>query len=458
MKRDEHEVCILVVDDARDTLEILERNLVSRGYRVVTARAVGEATRILESTFVDLVITDYKMPQVDGLDLVRNVNENYKNTEIMMITGYPSIGGAVKAVKMGACEYLEKPFTEQELFSAVDRALNKVEQRKIANRSANSSAYESFGIVGESKPMQKIMTAIDRASSSMANVLITGESGTGKELVARAIHYQSNRAASPFVPVNCGGIPEGLLESELFGHIKGSFTGATESRIGFFQAAEGGTIFLDEISETSRGMQVKLLRALQDKEICMVGDSKPRKVDVRIVAATNKDLEHMTRTGSFRNDLFYRLSVITIHVPPLRERENDVLILAVYFAQKYAQAVGRKPIRFSENAMRLLMNYYWPGNVRELENVIQRLLVMRDDDVVEAADLPQAMRVAIPNGSGLHRTLEEVELEHIKNVLSSVKGNKTRAAEILGIDRKTLRQKIDKYKNALPNSSSQPGK
>jgi len=439
---------ILVVDDAPETLEVLRRNLASRGYQVFTAPGVDDALRVLETETVDLVITDYKMPRVSGLDLVRHVRENYRDTEVMMITGYASIGGAVEAVKFGAEDYLAKPFTDEELFSAVEHALNKLHTRRVSHTGTQETASESYGLLGKSPAIRKIFAFIDKAAATPATVLITGESGTGKELVARAIHYRSPRASAPFVPVNCGSIPEGLLESELFGHLKGAFTGAIETRAGFFQTADGGTIFLDEISETSLAMQVKLLRVLQDKEVCMVGDTRMRKVDVRIVAATNKDLLNLVKKGSFRDDLFFRLSVITIAVPRLAERADDVLILAQHFADKFSKEMDKPPIRFSDGALRALENYDWPGNVRELENVIQRLVVMTDGDVVDATDLPSLMRFSAPRQRGLRRTLAEVEKTHIRNVLDSVNGNKTRAAEILGIDRKTLREKLKEDKTS----------
>jgi DNA-binding NtrC family response regulator len=298
------------------------------------------------------------------------------------------------------------------------------------------------GIIGQSEVMFEVFRAIGKAASTSATVLITGESGTGKELVARAIHYGSDRSSAPFVPVNCGGIPEGLLESELFGHVKGAFTGATTARAGFFHAADRGTIFLDEVSEMSLSMQVKLLRALQDKEICMVGSERPRTVDVRILAATNQELSALVANGVFREDLYYRLNVITIFIPPLRERGDDVLLLARHFAARFAGGMGRPPCRFSDDVLKVLRNYGWPGNVRELENVIQRLVVMTDGDVIDVPDLPSLMRFSPLQGTGFTRTLAEVETEYVRNVLASVGGNKTRAAEVLGIDRKTLRQKV----------------
>jgi DNA-binding NtrC family response regulator len=436
---------LLIVDDAKDTLEVLQRNLSSQGYQIFTATSVAEAINILAATPVDLVITDLKMPEVSGMDLIRHVRENLKDTEVMMITGYPSIEGAVAAVKTGAEEYLAKPFSAEELLSAVRRALDKLHARRAVQTPSPQTLLIPHGLIGESESLRRIFRAITKAASTSATVLIAGESGTGKELVARAIHYSSPRAAAPFVPVNCGGIPEQLLESELFGHVKGAFTGATETRAGFFQTAEGGTIFLDEISETSLAMQVKLLRVLQDKEVCMVGSTRPRQVDVRIIAATNKDLLSLVKQGVFRDDLFYRLNVITIDIPPLREREDDILLLAHHFAKKYAQEAGKPAPRFSDHALQIIKNYDWPGNVRELQNVMQRLVVMNEGDGIDAPDLPSLMRFSVLRGSGLQRSLAEVEAEHIRNVLASVEGNKTKAAEILGISRKTLREKLKLY-------------
>jgi DNA-binding NtrC family response regulator len=435
---------ILVVDDAPDTLELLQRNLESRGYRVLTASNVTEAIEILGTTGVDLVITDLKMPGASGMELIRHIRENFKDIEAMMITGYPTIETAVKAVKSGAEEYLTKPFTDTELFSAVERVFEKVHMHRVTHLPWHRSQKSPYGLIGESEAMQKVFSAIAKAATTSATTLITGESGTGKELVARAIHYNSPRSSAPFVPVNCGAIPGELLESELFGHIKGAFTGATETRAGFFQTADGGTIFLDEISETSLSMQVKLLRVLQDKEVNMVGSPRLRKVDVRILASTNKDLPNLVEKGLFREDLFFRLNVITIDIPSLRERGKDIILLTQYFATKFAEELGKPKLTFSESAFSVLKNYHWPGNVRELENVVQRLVVMAEGDLIEVPDLPSLMRFSALQKTGLNRTLFEVETEYIRNVLTSVGGNKTKAAEILGIDRKTLREKLGK--------------
>jgi len=440
---------LLIVDDSPDTVEMLQRKLTARGFRVLTAPGVTEAVQILDATSVDLVITDLKMPKISGLELVRHVRENLDDTEVMMITGYATVEGAVSAVKTGAEEFLTKPFTEEELMAAVGRALDKLRMRRIGLEQHEDDHLEAeqYGLLGESQAMRSVFRAITKASRTSATALVTGESGTGKELVARAIHYSSTRASAPFVPVNCGGIPESLLESELFGYVKGAFTGAVESRAGFFQTADGGSIFLDEISETSLAMQVKLLRVLQEKEVCMVGSNRTRKVNVRILAATNKDLLGLVRKGTFREDLYYRLNVIEISLPPLRDRGDDILLLASRFSHRFSNEADKPLPRFSHKSLEALRHYNWPGNVRELENVIQRLLVMTESDRIEVQDLPSLMRGSGLSGVSLDRSLEEVELDYIRNVLASVNGNKTRAAQILGIDRKTLREKIKKIEH-----------
>jgi DNA-binding NtrC family response regulator len=436
----ETKTSILIVDDSPDTLEVLERNLSSKGYRVHSSVAVLEAIDLLKTTPVDLVITDLKMPRISGIDLVRYVRENLPDTAVMMVTGFATIESAVEAIKTGAEEYLSKPFTDEELAAAVKRVLAKLKDRRAANGVEPTGG--SFGIIGESAAIVKVISAIEKTAATSATVLITGESGVGKELVARAIHRAGSRSSAPFVPVNCGAIPEQLVESELFGHVRGAFTGATESREGFFQAADGGAVFLDEISELSPPTQVKLLRALQEGEILMVGSNQPRHVDVRILAATNKDLRALVEDGMFREDLFFRVSVINIEVPPLRERGDDILLLTNHLASKLAKAAGKPAPKFSNEALSALKNYSWPGNVRELENVLSHVLVMGEGGTIEVRDLPSLMRFRIDSGVRANRTLEEVELEYITKVLSSVDGNRTRAARILGIDRKTLRKKL----------------
>jgi DNA-binding NtrC family response regulator len=442
MSRSPESESILVVDDSTATTEVVERNLVAKGFRVYTASSAAQAMGVLASIPIDLVVTDLKMPGASGLELVRHVRQNFADTEAMIMTGYATVEGAVEAVKSGAEEYLSKPFTEEELLAAVERALQTLRLRRAARPRAVRTPDAPKGFIGESEVMTRVYERAAKAARTTATVVVSGESGTGKELVARAIHYGGPRAASQFVAVNCGGIPETLLESALFGHVRGAFTGASETRAGFFQTADGGTIFLDEVSEMSSAMQVKLLRVLQEKEVCMVGATRPRTVDVRILAATNKDLPSLVARGTFREDLYYRLNVIAIDLPPLRERGDDLLHLINHFSAKYAADADRPVPRFTDEALRLLRSYHWPGNVRELENVIQRLVFMTDGDVIGAPDLPSLMRCIDLGRSGFGRTLAEVEAEYIRNVLASVGGNKTTAASILGIDRKTLREKL----------------
>lgn len=448
MGSDDRACRILTVDDAPATLEVLRRQLSPKGYQVFAAPGVCEAVKFLATNAVDLVITDLKMPGPDGMDLVRHVRQNLPDTEVMIITGYASLASAVEAVKSGAQEYLAKPFTETELLEAVEHALEKLARRRSSQA---GSTVRLPGLIGQSPAMTQVFADIDKAAGSSATVLVTGESGTGKELVARAIHYRSGRASAPLVPVNCGGIPEGLLESELFGHMKGAFTGAVESRAGFLHAADGGSLFLDEVAEMSLSMQVKFLRVLQDQEVRMIGSDRPRKVDVRILAATNKDLAHLVAKGAFRQDLYYRLNVISIAVPPLRDRGDDVLHLANHFARKFGSEREGPAIEFSDEVLQAFRTYTWPGNVRELENLVHRLAVMCDEARVTASDLPPAMRFSVsPSSAGVQSSLAQVEAEHIRNVLVSVGWNKSRAAAILEIDRKTIQKKMTDHKITPP--------
>ncbi|WP_419785275.1 sigma-54-dependent transcriptional regulator [Pseudodesulfovibrio sp.] len=431
---------ILAVDDSRATLEVIKRNLVPEGYEVHTCERVSDALPLLEDMAIDLVITDYRMPQSTGMDLIRHVRANYPDTEIMMITGYPSIPGAVEAIKDGAGEYLAKPFTTEELLSAVERIVERLQRRRVL--SSSDTPPDNFGIIGSSPEMEHVFQRIGKAARTDANVLIAGDSGTGKELVARAVHYNSVRRASSFVPVNCTAIPDSLVESELFGHVKGAFTGAKDGRAGFFEIASGGSIFLDEIGDASPNMQAKLLRVIQSKEFSKVGSSRVHKVDTRIIAATHKDLRRMVEEGTFREDLFYRINVVDIPVPSLCERGDDILVLVNHFLTKFSKAMHRTPPRLTDEALGVLRGYSWPGNVRELENLIQRVVVIVDHDPIDVTDLPDAMRFCLPREAGSNRSLAEVESEHIQRVLMTVRGNKTRAAEILGINRKTLREKL----------------
>lgn len=437
---------ILVIDDSPDTLEIIGRNLTSRGYNLLTAGNAGEGLALLKHNCVDLVITDLKMPKVDGMEVVRHIKDNYTDIEVIMVTGFATVAGAVEAVKLGAEEYLAKPFTEDELIAAVERALYKLEHRR--SRYSVTSGTDTFhGLYGKSSAMCRVFEMIQKVSPTSATVLITGESGTGKELIARAVHYNSPRVSEPFVTINCGAIPENLLESELFGYVKGAFTGAEKSRAGFFQTAHQGTIFLDEISETTLSMQVKLLRVLQEKEICMVGSSKNIPVDVRIIAATNKNLEQLIEKNQFREDLYYRLNVVSINVPPLRSRKEDIPILAEIFLAKYSETYGKAPLTLSDRAVQALIGYDWPGNVRELENIMQRLVIVSEGGSVEVPDLPEIMHFSVTPEKKELKTLEEMEKEQILFTLRHTGNNKTKAAEILGIDRKTLREKLNRMQD-----------
>jgi len=437
---------ILVVDHNGATLDVLKRNLVSKGYAVYSVQSANDAVNTLETMAVNLVITGMVLPEYRGVDLLRHIKENYRDVETIVITDNPSIEGAVESVKAGAGEYIPRAGAESELFAAVERTLDKQNMHRTVSTPGAPEAFPAYGILGESSAMRALYKSVRKAASVSVTTLITGESGTGKELVARAIHYHSKRASKPFIPVNCGGIPETLLESELFGYVKGAFTGANESRAGFFQTADGGTIFLDEIGETSLAMQVKLLRVLQDKQVRMIGDSHARLLDVRIIAATNKDLKAQISKGMFREDLYFRINVIGIEIPPLRERGNDIFLLINHFSSKFAQEIGKTAPRFSDKALEVLRGYRWPGNVRELENVIQRIVLMSEDECIDAPDLPSLMRFSALRSNGCERTLADVEAEYIRHVLIKVNGNKTRASEILQIDRKTLREKLKKHK------------
>lgn len=434
---------VLVVDDSVETVELIKRNLEAASFRVYVAHQVQSAIAILSSVPMDLVITDLKMPDQNGIQLVRHVSENFKHVGILVITGFPSIEGAVNSIKVGAEEYLVKPFTEEELFNAVNRVLSKASNYK--RKKEITTEDSTFGIIGASEPMQDVFKTIAKVKTTNATVLITGESGTGKELVARALHY-STGVQTPFVPVNCGGIPDTLLESELFGYVKGAFTGANETRAGFFQTADGGTIFLDEIGNTSLSMQAKLLRVLQEKEFYMIGSKKPQKVNVRVVAATNVDLKELVKKGLFREDLYYRLFIITIDLPPLRLRGNDIELLTEYFLSKYARELNKHKMRLSDKAMNALITYDWPGNVRELQNLIHRLTILVEDEFIDVPDLPETFRYSAYQDKGMDRPLVEVEQEYIMKVLGSHRNNISHTARILGIDRKTLREKIKRIK------------
>lgn len=439
---------VLVVDDSLEMLELLQRQL--RALNLITFQAsnVHDAIELLKHTSVDLLITDLQMPEVNGMQLVHYVKEHYPGLPVLVVTGYPSISGAVEAVKSGVIDYLVKPFTQAELSQSVENCLAKTRKDKLHQKKDNSldnpSPFAVLGMIGRSESMKQLAEVIQLIKNNAATVLIEGESGTGKELVARAIHYSGSRSKAPFVSVNCGAIPENLLESELFGFLKGSFTGAMENRVGFFQAADKGTIFLDEIGNASHAVQTRLLRVLQEKEITMIGSSKVQKIDVRIIAATNSGLQQMVKLGTFREDLYYRLNVVNIEMPPLRERKEDIPLLVHFFLRKHGADFTRKA-EITDQAQEILLRHSWPGNVRELENIIQRALIMGRGSI-DVKDLSDYLKIAVPEQargtSSTFKSLKEQEKEYILKVLESVGQNKTKAAEILGIDRKTLGQKL----------------
>jgi len=429
---------ILIVDDNYDMLELLHRNLKALQFHTYKASSVTEAIEILKDSTPDLIITDLQMPGINGIELIRYAKEHFPEVPTLVITGFPSVGTAVDAVKSGALDYLTKPFTAEELRIAVGQAL-QTKTPDLKNKKTPVRQHYA-GMSGQSQQFETLVETIERVKNNKATVLIQGESGTGKELIARAIHYNGAFSQNPFIAVNCGAIPEHLMESELFGYVKGAFTGANEDRMGFFQAANGGTVFLDEIGTAPLNIQTRLLRVLQEKEIVRIGSQQVHKIDVRIISATNSDLFDMVKAGTFRQDLYYRLNVVNIETPPLRLRKDDIEPLVSTFLKKYSAEYNKPGITISAESMKMLQRYDWPGNIRELENVIQRMIIMNSDNT--AAAVPSYLKYAEPLIAGPLLSLKEAEKVHILKVLAAVGDNKTKAAEILGIDRKTLRQKI----------------
>lgn len=436
---------ILIVDDNYDMLELIQRNLKALNFHTYKASSVTEAIDILKYSSIDLLITDLQMPGINGIELIKYVQEHFPMIPKLVITGFPSVDSAIDAVKSGAVDYLAKPFTNEELKKSVKNLVDSLDKSNLAiEKNGNKTIGESLeyaGIVGQSQEIVHLVDLIERVKNNRATILIQGESGTGKELVARAIHYQGAFASNPFIAVNCGAIPENLLESELFGYVKGAFTGANETRNGFFQAAAGGTIFLDEIGTAPLSVQTRLLRVLQEKEVSMIGSQKTQKIELRIIAATNSDLYEMSQKGLFREDLYYRLNVVNIETPPLRNRKSDIILLINTFLKKYGIEYNKPQISISDEATKVLMRHSWPGNVRELENVIQRMIIM-SGAVIDIKDIPEYLKYPMPSEKNELKSLKDIEKAYILKVLSAVDNNKTRAAEILQIDRKTLRQKI----------------
>jgi DNA-binding NtrC family response regulator len=441
---------ILFVDDDHQILEIVTAYLNRFGFSVDTVDSGTEAMRRVTEKEYAIVFTDLIMPEISGLDLLKTIKKTSPSTEVIIITGYGTIESAIEALKLGGYDYLQKPINFERLKILIERIIEKrnlqLENILIRQRLKDRFSYDQ--LVGKSQKMQQIYEVIDRISTGSPTVLIQGESGTGKELVANVIHQNSVRKDKPFIPVNCGAITEGLLESELFGHIKGAFTGAVRDSIGLFKAADGGTIFLDEIAEVPPSLQVKLLRALQERKIRPVGDTKEFSIDVRVIAATNKILEKAIQNKSFRKDLYYRLNVISLEMPPLREIKEDIPHLVHHFMKKFSKESHRVVNRISPDAMDLLMRYDWPGNVRQLENIIERAFALGEGDMIYEKDLPIEIReldksASIGNAS---LNLEENEKVLLRRALKKANGNKADAAKLLGINITTVYRKIEKYR------------
>ncbi|HEY3296248.1 MAG TPA: sigma-54 dependent transcriptional regulator [bacterium] len=448
---------ILIVDDERSMGEFLTLLLSKDGYRVRATTSGRDALTQLEEESYNMLITDLRMPEMNGIDLVREARHRYPELGVVVMTAFASLDSAVEALRLGAADYITKPFQVEEIRSVVEKALDAIALRK-ENRKLKAKLLEEGGVprlIGGSPEMRALMDLIHRVAPSDSTVLITGESGTGKEVVAQVIHQLSERSLGEFVTVNCGALPDTLLESELFGHVRGSFTGAVRDKEGLFKVANGGTLFLDEVGDMSPALQVKLLRALQEREILPLGATRPVKIDARVIAATNADLEEKQRTGEFRADLFYRLSVIPIHIKPLRERRDDILELTDHFLDRACRRHGLTRKTLSEEARRLFISYGWPGNVRELENTIERAVILSEEMVLEASILPGKIQSAqsgsyAGNGDGGHGTLEDVERAYLLRVLEETGWQKKRASEILGIDPSTIYRKLQRYGIDVP--------
>ena len=451
---------ILIVDDEKNYLVVLEALLGPEGYEILTASSARDAIRLIQDSDLDLMITDMKMPGTSGMQLLEESKKIKPDLPVIMMTAYGTIEMAVEAMKKRAYDYITKPFQNEELKLTVKKALENYrlvkENRRLSQ--ALSDRYKYRNIIGKSKPMQGIYEMISKVAQSKASVLITGPSGTGKELIAKAIHYDSPRKNRPFISVNCGALTETLLESELFGHEKGAFTGALSMKKGRFELADGGTLFLDEVGDMPPPLQVKLLRVLQEMEFERVGGTKTIKVDVRVLSASNRNIKEVVAEGNFREDLFYRLNVINIEVPSLRERPEDIRLLVNHFIEKYRQDEGKEKIELSPEAWKILYSYRWPGNVRELENIIERAVVLKADRVIGQEDLPPELSEKreeleverfIPPDAPLQKTLEQIEEKLIRRALDHCDNVQSHAAEMLGITKSLIQHKMKKYNIAV---------
>ena len=436
---------ILVADDEAPIRELLKRGLTQMGmYSVEVAQSGMEAIEKIEKDIFDLVLTDLMMPEMDGMELLRTIKGTRPEMMVILMTGHGSIETAVEAMKIGANDYITKPVDFNELLIHIAKAQkeNLLTRENRLLRMEVRKRFEFANIIGKSKKMQQIFSLIEKVAPSNSNVVIYGGSGTGKELVAKAIHYHSPRTDGPFIPFNCGAIPETLIESELFGHTKGAFTGAVQAKRGLFEEANGGTILLDEISTLLPSVQVKLLRVLQEKELMRVGSPERIKIDVRVIAATNQNLETIMKNGKFREDLFYRLHVFPIFLPDLKDRKEDIPLLVYHFLDLYSKETGKQIKGISREAMALLMEYQWPGNVRELENAIERAVIMADQEYLTLNDFPKNLKEGVSDlirkGVKEHKSLDDVKAEYIAAILKETEGNKKVAAEILKVNPRTL--------------------
>ncbi len=446
---------ILIVDDEEVQLEALGGYLKKRRFEVATSTSPAKALQIIREKPIDLVLTDFKMPEMDGLTFLKRIKEINPEIAVILMTAFGSVESAIEAMKQGASDYLQKPVDLDEVEILIQRNLQQkhlIAENRILKEELREK-YQFKEIVSASPKMESVLNVAGRVAKSRASVLIRGESGTGKELVARAIHFSSDRAEKPFVPVNIAALPESLIESELFGHEKGAFTGAHSQRKGRIELADGGTLFIDEVGDIPLTVQVKLLRFLQEQQFERLGGSATFSVDVRIIAATNRDLEEMIRNGAFREDLFYRLNVVTLVLPPLRERREDIPLLVDHFIRKYAESNGKRITGISKEAMDILMKYAYPGNIRELENMIHQAVVLARDDILLSEDLPLHLTqitedtddCRLENGKTLPEKVTELEMTWIQRALKEANGNQSQAARFLGITERNLRYKIEKY-------------
>jgi DNA-binding NtrC family response regulator len=455
---------ILIVEDEPDLMQVFVEILTMEGYDVSTATNGETAIQMISENTYELALTDLYLPKIDGFQVLAHLQRATPPISAIVMTGHGSIESAVEAMKKGAVDYITKPVTFDQLRIVVKKALEvrRLRQENRLLRQQLKSKYRFENLVGTSAAMQQVFQLIEKVADAESTVLILGESGTGKELVARAIHFNSHRAEKAMIPVNCGAIMESLLESELFGHERGAFTGAVQTRMGRFELANGGTVFLDEVGDMSPALQVKLLRILQEQSFERVGGTKSIRVDVRIIAATNRNLEEAITRGEFREDLYYRLSVIPLTLPPLRAREEDILLLLHHFMEQFNRTRGRRLEGFSPPTLHMLMNYHWPGNVRELENLVDRLVVLKGQGIIEPEDLPEKMRTALAptpsesaveipgEGFCLDIAVKEFERELITKALQKADGVKNKAAQILGIKRTTLVEKLKRH-SLLPS-------